>query len=55
MSTMNKMLKWIGLADEVEEEEEFLTATHNEPEEPVKGLMTMAPLMAEEYEIRKTF
>ena len=35
MSTMNKMLKWIGLADEVEEEEEFLTASHSEPEEPV--------------------
>lgn len=34
MSTMNKMLKWIGIADEVEEEEEFLTATPVEPEEP---------------------
>jgi len=35
MGTMNKMLKWIGLSDDVEEEEEFLTSPQKEPEEPV--------------------
>lgn len=35
MSTMNKMLKWIGIGDEIEEEEEFLTSPQAEPEEPV--------------------
>ncbi len=35
MSAMNKMLKWIGIADDVEEEEEFLTSSRPEPEDPV--------------------
>ncbi len=35
MSAMNKMLKWIGISDEVDEEEEFLTGPQAEPEEPV--------------------
>ncbi|MBQ2696654.1 MAG: cell division protein SepF [Clostridia bacterium] len=35
MGTMNKMLKWIGLSDDIEEEEEFLTGPQTEPEEPV--------------------
>ncbi|MBQ4517469.1 MAG: cell division protein SepF [Clostridia bacterium] len=34
MSTMNKMLKWIGLADDIDEEEEFLTSAPVEEEEP---------------------
>ena len=36
MSAMNKMLKWIGIGDEEEfEEEEYLTNDVKEPEEPV--------------------
>ena len=36
MGTMNKMLKWIGISDEIDEEEEFLTAgPQAEPEEPM--------------------
>ena len=34
MGTMNKMLKWIGISDEIDEEEEFLTGPQVEPEEP---------------------
>ena len=35
MGTMNKMLKWIGISDEIDEEEEFLTSPQAEPEEPM--------------------
>ncbi len=35
MGTMNKMLKWIGISDEFEEEEEFLAPSQPEPEEPM--------------------
>lgn len=35
MGTMNKMLKWIGLADDIDEEEEFLTSAPVEEEEPI--------------------
>ncbi len=35
MGTMNKMLKWIGISDEFDEEEEFLTSPPAEPEEPM--------------------
>ncbi len=36
MSTMNKMLKWIGIADDIEEEEEFLApAPAKEADEPI--------------------
>ncbi len=35
MGTMNKMLKWIGISDEIDEEEEFLTGPQVEPEEPM--------------------
>ena len=34
MGTMNKMLKWIGISDEIDEEEEFLTGPQIE-EEPM--------------------
>ena len=35
MGTMNKLLNWIGISDEIDEEEEFLTNQQEEPEEPV--------------------
>lgn len=34
MGAMNKMLKWIGIGDE-EEEEEFFQETPDEPDEPI--------------------
>ena len=35
MGTMNKLLNWIGISEEVDEEEEFLTNEKPEVEEPM--------------------
>ena len=35
MGTMNKLLNWIGISEEVDEEEEFLTNEKPEVDEPM--------------------